>query len=197
MNKCMSSEIQDLLPDLEHGKLSAAARQSVEEHLAGCESCREDLRIIRTVKSAAVFAPTINVDSVVRQIPPYRMPVPAKEMPARGRVVEWLVAAAVGILLIGGGTLMRNRQHDQVADGNVTIDSLLPAAPPRVLPSESANVGVAPIRAAHTPALSLAADVRDLSDGNLQQLMDEMENFDALPNSEPEPVFAVDMNEGR
>ena len=30
-----------------------------------------------------------------------------------------------------------------------------------------------------------------------QQLMDDMDNFDALPNAEPEPVFAVDTNEGR
>jgi anti-sigma factor RsiW len=113
MNKCTNSEIQDLLPELEHGKLTAAVRQTVEAHLAGCESCREDLDIIRTVKSAAVFAPSIDAESVVRQIPPYRMSVPAKQMPARSRMVEWLVAATVAVLLVGGGTMLKDRQPDQ------------------------------------------------------------------------------------
>ena len=192
MNKCTNSEIQDLLPDLEHGKLNAAMRQSVEEHVAGCESCREDLRIIRTVKSAAVFEPTINVDSVVRQIPPYRMPSSPREAPTRGRMVQWLVAATVAVVLIGGGTFLKSRKADQnrdVAQGNpgqvIPID---------LTPSRAVTV---PSRPARTPALSLAADTRELSDDNLQQLMNEMDNFDALPNSEPEPVFAVDTDQGQ
>jgi hypothetical protein len=192
MNKCTNSEIQDLLPELEHGKLSAAMRQSVEEHIAGCESCREDLRVIRTVKSAAVFTPAINVESVVRQIPPYRMPVPAKEAPARRRVVQWLVAATVGVLLIGGGTLLKNRQS---ADNGVAVSE--PSPPAMIGETLPAMPSVPVGTAAHTPALALVADVRELSDGNLQQLMDELDNMDALPNSEPEPVFAVDTSEGR
>ena len=194
MNKCTNSEIQDLLPDLEHGKLSAAVRQMVEEHVAGCDSCREDLQIIRTVKGAAVFAPSIDAESIVRQIPPYRMPVPAKEAPARGRVVQWLVAAAVGVLLIGGGTLLKNRQQNQTGDRLVvTPPSVI--IPESVAPSNAATVAT---NVSEQPrALALVADVGELTDGNLQQLMDEMVSFDALPNPEPEPLFAVDTSEGR
>ena len=195
MTNCTNSEIRDMLPDLEHGKLSVPVRQTVEEHLAGCESCREDLRIIRTVKTAAVFAPSIDVDSVVRQIPPYRMPVPAKEAPARSRVTRWLVAATIGVLLIGGGTLLKNRQNESpsrlgaaLPDSQMVIAESAPPVP---------DVGRVLGQPAHTPALALVADVQELSDGNLQQLMSELENFDALPNSEPEPVFAVDTSEGR
>ena len=191
MNECMNSEIQDLLPDLEHGKLAAAVRQKVEAHLAGCESCREDLRVIRTVKSAAVFAPSIDAESVVRQIPPYRMPVPSKQMPARNRIVEWLVAATVAVFLVGGGALLSNRQPARNVAEIDTTGAQSPASGVVLPPTPTAPV------AAHTPALSLAADTRELSDGNLQQLMDEMENIDALPNSEPEPVFAIDTSEGR
>jgi anti-sigma factor RsiW len=195
MNKCTNSEIQDLLPDLEHGKLATAVRQGVEAHLAGCDSCREELRVIRAVKSAAVFEPSIDAESIVRQIPPYRMPVPAKEMPARNRLVEWLVAAAVAVLLVGGGALLQKREPTRnvaTIDTAAVEQSPLPGV---VLPPTPTAASVPAAR--HTPALSLAADVHELSDGNLRQLMDEMENFDALPNSEPEPVFAVDMNEGR
>lgn len=196
MNNCTNSEIRDMLPDLEHGKLSVHVRQTVEEHLAGCESCREDLRIIRTVKTAAVFAPSIDVESVVRQIPPYRMPVPAKEAPARRRVAQWLVAATIAVLLIGGGTLLKNRQQSESANrfGAALPDSqtmIAESAPP------APDIRQVLSQPAHTPALALVADVQELSDGNLQQLMSELENFDALPNSEPEPVFAVDTSEGR
>ena len=121
-----------------------------------------------------------------------RTPLPAREMPTRNRLVEWLVAASVAVLLVGGGALLQKRDTSRnvaTVDTAVVDQSPLPGvvvAPPPTMPV-----------ARHTPALSLAADVHELSDGNLQQLMDEMEKFDALPNSEPEPVFAVDMSEGR
>lgn len=193
MNNCTNSEIQDLLPDLEHGRLDADVRRTVEAHLAGCESCRGDLEIIRTVKGAAVFAPSIDAERVVRQIPPYRMPALPREAPARGRVVQWLVAATVGVLLVGGGAMLKSRQQGSVP-GRVVV-----GAPGQIVPYDVTPAGPAPTidRREHTPALALAADTRDLSDGNLQQLIDELENFEALPNSEPEPVFAVDTSEGR
>ncbi|HKR09511.1 MAG TPA: zf-HC2 domain-containing protein [Gemmatimonadaceae bacterium] len=195
MNNCTNSEIQELLPDLEHGRLTVATRQTVEQHLAGCESCREDLRIIRVVKGAAVFEPSIDVDRVVRQIPPYKMPSLVREAPARTRVVQWLVAATVGVLLIGGGAMLKNRQANPGGDRLVTIDS-----GPALIVAESVpspRLGSALPQVRHTPALSLAADVQELSDGNIQQLIDDMDNFDALPNAEPEPVFAVDTSEGQ
>jgi anti-sigma factor RsiW len=195
MNKCTNSEIQELLPDLEHGRLTAVARQNVEEHLAGCESCREDLRIIRVVKGAALFEPSIDVDRVVRQIPPYRMPALPREAPPRTRVVQWLVAATVGAVLIGGGAMLKRRQTSPGDARFAAIDSGPALIMPETLPSPRLGVALPEVR--HTPALSLGADVQELSDGNIQQLMDEMDNFDALPNTEPEPILAVDTNEGR
>ena len=195
MNKCTNSEIQELLPDLEHGRLTAVARQNVEKHLAGCESCREDLRIIRVVKGAALFEPSIDVDRVVRQIPPYRMPALPREAPPRTRVVQWLVAATVGAVLIGGGAMLKSRQTSPGDARFAGIDSGPALIMPETVPSPRLGVALPEVR--HTPALSLAADVQELSDGNIQQLMDEMDNFDALPNTEPEPILAVDTNEGR
>jgi len=163
MNKCTESGIQEMLPDLLHGTLTADARGRVEAHLATCEECREDLKVLRTVQTAAVFAPTIDVDRVVRQIPPYRSIVPAVELPARPRLMSWLVAATVAIAIVGGGSL-------------VVLQRDVPPGPNTVL----------------APALALAADVDGLSDGHLAQLMDEMNRFDALPASEPEPVISID-----
>jgi hypothetical protein len=45
-------------------------------------------------------------------------------------------------------------------------------------------------------ALALATAVDGLSDNNLRQLMDDLNNFDALPATEPGPVISVDNGDG-
>src|SRR5438270_1115274 len=172
MNKCIETEIQERLPDLLHGSLDEHARRQVETHLAGCESCREDLDIIRNVKAAAVFAPAIDVDRVVRQIPPYRMIVPGVERPVRARAVTWLVAAGLMLAIIGGGSLVVSNRINTSVPRVVTITH--PQLPPN--PTES-TASTAPLpRAeaaapAHPQALALSTDLDNLSDGNLVRLM--------------------------
>src|SRR5258706_9186960 len=119
MNKCTDSDIQELLPDLLHGALTEAEKVRVDAHVATCESCQEDLAVLRTVKSAAVFAPSIDVDRVVRQIPPYRAIVPAVEAPARTRVASWLVAATLALFVVGGGSVLMTRQN---SSGSSVVD---------------------------------------------------------------------------
>src|SRR5712671_5589995 len=112
MNKCIESEIQEMLPDLLHGKLANDGRMRLEAHLATCESCRDELDVLRIVKGAAVFAPSVDVDRVVRQIPPYTTIVPAIEQPARApRLVTWLVAASLTLAVVGGGSVLVTRQR--------------------------------------------------------------------------------------
>jgi anti-sigma factor RsiW len=200
MNKCTDTEIREMLPDLLHSTLAADARRRVEAHLATCGECREDLEVLRTIKGAAVFAPQIDADRVVRQIPPYRTIVPATEHPASTRIVSWLVAASLAIVVIGGGSVVLMRPG---------VTKVLPAVAttrPTTVPSsrESTSAGSEtsePVPPAKTnvataqppaPALALAANVDELSDGDLVQLMNEMNRFDALPASEPEPVVSVD-----
>jgi anti-sigma factor RsiW len=194
MNKCTELDIQEMLPDLLHGKLDADAGARVEAHVASCEECTEDLEVLRTVKSAAVFIPPIDVDRVVRQIPPYRMIVPAAQAPARSRVVSWLVAASLAVVVLGGGSLLMIQEKpsaQRVVDGIPAPDgsaSRLPVPKPdsTVAPKPAAVVG------SPTHALALATGVDGLSDSNLRQLMNDMNSFDALPTTEPEPVISVD-----
>ncbi|MGZ3372412.1 MAG: zf-HC2 domain-containing protein [Gemmatimonadaceae bacterium] len=199
MNKCTDSDIQELLPDLLHGALAGAEKVRVEAHVATCESCQEDLDVLRTVKSAAVFAPSIDVDRVVRQIPPYRAIVPAVEAPARTRVASWLVAATVALFVVGGGSVLVTRQNSpatQVVDGGVkssqqiaTTQASTPSKAPVATPTPKITE---PAASSHPHALALAAEADGLSDGGLVQLMNDMDTFDALPGSEPEPVISVD-----
>jgi|SRR5438034_242490 len=200
MNKCTDSEIQEMLPDLLDRALADDARQRVEAHLASCESCREEMEILRTVKSAAVFAPSIDVDRVVRQIPPYKAIIPGIEAPAWHRPVQWLVAAAATLIIIVGGSMLATR-HNARVEHSVRIDTLEPrvvdnsnaSLPPKWAPVDSQQPirrGARALARAH--ALALAADVDGLSDRSLVQLMNEMDRFDALPSAEPDPVISVD-----
>jgi len=195
MNKCTEIDIREMLPDLLHGKLDASARARVEAHVASCEECTEELEVLRTVKSAAVFIPPIDVDRVVRQIPPYRLIVPAAQAPARTRVVSWLVAASLAVVVLGGGSLLMIQQkpsaqrvviHDGPDQQRASSRRMLP----KRVPTVAQKPPVVPEPRPH--ALAMATGVDGLSDGNLRQLMSDMDHFDALPTTEPEPVISVD-----
>ena len=200
MHKCTDTEIQEMLPDLLNRALGDDARERVEAHLARCESCREELEILRTVKSAAVFAPSIDIDRVVRQIPPYKAIIPGIEAPAWHRPVQWLVAAAAALIIVVGGSILATRHNARVERfvrtdtlEALVVDNSNAAVPPkwaRVDSQQRANRGAPAL--AHAHALALAADVDGLSDRSLVQLMNEMDRFDALPSTEPDPVISVD-----
>jgi anti-sigma factor RsiW len=198
MNNCTDTTIQEMLPDLLHRTLSANARERVEAHLATCEDCREEVEFLRTVMSAAVFAPMIDVDGVVRRIPPYQKITPMVELPARPRLVSWLVAAGLVIAVAGVGSLLVTRQNATEAPAAVVTTEpagqtpTQPTPSPSKIPEPSASRGTVESAQPHAYALALAPDVDGLSDGNLVQLMNEMNRFDALPATEPDPVISVD-----
>jgi anti-sigma factor RsiW len=199
MNKCTDSDIQEMLPDLLHRTLADDARKRVEAHVVTCERCQEDLDVLRMVKSAAVFAPSIDVDRVVRQLPPYQRIVPAVERPASTRVVSWLVAASLALVVLGGGSVLMIQSKDSRASNPARFSQV-----PNQVATGGQATKLSPVESVVVPrpldrsvaarphALALAADVDGLSDGSLMQLMNDMDGFDALPASEPEPVISVD-----
>jgi anti-sigma factor RsiW len=193
MNSCMEIETREMLPDLLHGKLDASTRARVEKHVAGCEECREELEVLRTVKAAAIFAPTIDVNRVVGHIAPYARIVPEVEAPARSRVVSWLVAASFLVVIAGGGSLLMVQQKDSVTPyATVTPSHSVEVVPTPVRVPASGVNDVATIDQPVVHALALATGVETLSDNDLRQLMTDMDSFDALPAAEPEPVMNVD-----
>jgi anti-sigma factor RsiW len=192
MNDCADRDIKELLPDVLHRTLRSDDRERVELHLATCDSCREELAVLRMVNSAAVFAPAIDVGRIVQQIPPYQSIIPGVRAPARNRVTQWLVAATAALLLVGGGSLVLNRPSSGTATAVAPENTgavVEPGAPTQT-PVDRQPSAAATASSPHT--FALASDVAGLSDGDLVQLMNEMDNFDALPASEPEPVIAVD-----
>src|SRR5688572_18582033 len=106
MSECMEREIQEMLPDVLHGTIGPADRARIDAHLATCGSCREELDVIRAVHGAAVFTPSIDVESIVRQLPPYGITVPTPvERRVRTPVMRWLVAAGFALVAFGAGSV--------------------------------------------------------------------------------------------
>ena len=167
MSDCMEREIQAMLPDVLHGTVGPAGRARIDAHLATCAGCREELEVIRAVQGAAVFSPSIDVESIVRQLPPYgvALPVPA-ERRVRTPIMRWLAAAGFALVAFGAGSALMN-EDDPITQ--------------RAVVSVPGGTG-----------LALASGLDGLSDSELVQLMNEMDGFDALPASEPEAVFADD-----
>jgi hypothetical protein len=113
-------------------------------------------------------------------------------------LVTWLVAASLAVTVVGGGSLLMTRQNAPTVVANAGRPEAGQQSTERVDNSAGAPLAPAPEERATVSApapartLVLAADVAGLSDGNLVQLMNDMDGFDALPASEPEPVISVD-----
>jgi hypothetical protein len=108
-------------------------------------------------------------------------------------LVSWLVAASFLVVIAGGGSLLMVQQKDSVTPyATVTPSHRVEVVPTPVRVPEAGVTDVATIDQPVVHALALATGVETLSDNDLRQLMTDMDSFDVLPASEPEPVMNVD-----
>ncbi len=88
MTECDNAEMRDLLPDLVHDALSAEARDRVQEHLASCDACRDELQLLRAVHAARPVAQRIDVARIVSVLPrDFRTSVTVPTVPDDARVL--------------------------------------------------------------------------------------------------------------
>ena len=209
MIDCPNGELRDLLPDYLHDRLESSARASVERHLAECAPCRDELALLRDVRGTLRRAPRIDVAAVAAAIPAYRPP--ARATSASG----WRVAAAIIAIVIGGTSIVfmgRSRQPAVVAGNAVAastthgpsvaertvhtpVASSEPATQPPSRPTP-VQTHVAPsVRSAPTPKgeeLAMAGGtIADLSDGELSDLIGDLESLDAVPSAEVESTESL------
>lgn len=200
MSDCPRGDVRDLLPDLVHGSLDAAAREEVEGHVAACPSCAAELELLRSLRSALASGPAVDVERIaaaVRAAP--RARVPQRAAGARRRLGGWRAAAAVLLAALGIGALSLARRSGRNATPPVvTAASVRPEttvhAPGDGLPSSTtpgtaavAASGAAPVGPVDA-GLMFDGGVGDLSDANLRSLIAAVDTIDALPRLEPEAV---------
>ena len=202
MNDCPNADMRDLLPDLVNGRLDAEARAAVEAHVAGCADCRAEVALLRAVRSAMHISPALDLSAIASAIPAYRAPV-------RRSWVGWRLAAAVTLLVAGGSSVvLLNRAPSASVSVAVTkmapvAEPIVAAAIPAVRPSVD-SVATAPVvspapaygRPAAVPAvgheLAMAGgSLTDLSDGELDALLRDIESLDAVTTTDVDvPVIS-------
>ena len=179
MTDCPNGEMRDLLPDLLHDRLAPDRRREVEAHVRGCEDCRQELALLRSMRTALRRAPAMNAAAIAAAIPPYRIPVRR----SRG---GWRAAAAIVILAAGGAsvTMLQRAKHG-------VADSALVAPSPD---AQLIDLAVKPESASTAPAVGAprelalgSASVSDLDDAELSTLLKDLQTIDVLPSADVEP----------
>jgi anti-sigma factor RsiW len=211
MIDCPNGDVRDLLPDYLHDRLGSAARASVERHLAECAVCRDELALLRELRGTLRHAPRIDVAAVAAAIPAYRPPA------RKGWASGWRAAAAIAAIAVGGASvalLARTRQPTQLAQNPVAAPSspapeVGVAASPTGIQRTMAQPTPQPVQQP-TPAVAHAepsvksttaprgeelamagGTIADLSDGELSDLLGDLESLDAVPSTDVESTESL------
>jgi hypothetical protein len=203
MNDCVNAEMRDRLPDLVHDRLSAGDRTSVLAHVDACADCRDELQLLRDAK--AMFArgvPRVDVAYVVGALPkapaartPTRLE-PARRTRTLARTWnDWRVAAAVTLLIAGGGSYAVMNTHKAGAMVDTAVTATAPATPSSsaaiaMVDSSMPTVDQLVVPDDDQPAATGSLDTRigDLNEDQLNVLLKDMDNLRAVPATESEPM---------
>ena len=213
MNECTNTEVRDLLPLLASGGQVESATQ-VEGHIAGCESCRGELAVLKAARQALLRAPVIDAARIARAVPAYRrtpatdpriIPIDSRRKP----VPAWRIAAAAAILL-AAGTAVTVRQagddprtapavtfHDSA--GSIirgTVGPLVGSDPAGPLPGSAALTSVP--RTEVSTQMTFGGGLDDLTEEELFALLAALDEGESLTPVEPEedlPSMSMDGEE--
>lgn len=192
MIDCPNGEVRDQLPDYLHDRLESSARMSVERHLADCAACRDELALLRDLRGTLQRAPRIDVAAVAAAIPAYR---PAAQ---KSWASGWRIAAAITVIAVGGTSIALLRRPERPT--HVARNSVAASLPPVVkepVPQPEQKVARAEPSAKTTPApkgeeLAMAAGtISDLSDGELSDLIGDLDSLDAVPSTDVESTESL------
>lgn len=166
MRECGNAEMRDRLPDL-LGQGPGGELDRVREHVGECDACRDELAFLRRVRGTAV-APRLDAARIAAAIPPYA-PAPAWRRMVDSPVGR-LAAAAVVLFALAMGQALWKR--DAAVRDSLALATV--AAPPAELP-------VGPLS--------------ELSESDLESLLDDLDELEAVTPSE-EDVVVVPALEG-
>jgi len=202
MNDCTNAMMRDQLPDLLHERLDASARAVVLAHVNECVDCRDEMQLLRDVqRTLAARAPRVDINYVIGALPKAPAPKTVRLEPRRRIWSDWRVAAAVTLLVAGGGSfaLMNSTSVTPVATV-IDTPSAVAVTPAVTTPvAETANEArtvaaktatPAEVATSEDPANASVGDSRlgDLNEQQLQALISDIQGFRAVPATEPEPV---------
>ena len=224
MTECRTPEMQDLLPDYVSGSLDATAAAMVERHLSICDPCRDDIAVLRLARVVRPKTVPLDVAQIVanlpRPTPTLRLVRPSDStMPVTAAVDTvavsrsrrswsasvWQVAAAVGVMVVGGTSVLVSRNspssvmsaRSNEAQSADAAESALSRSTPSSAGLPTATVAVldSPSNANSSGRLSRVSvsygDLGDYSQAELQRMLDRLESWDGTSSTEPLPTLPV------
>jgi anti-sigma factor RsiW len=171
MTDCPNGDIRDQLPDYVHGRLEPQARARVAAHVATCASCAAEIELLETARRLmAAAAPPIDTARIVAALPsPPRATRPALVRRSPARLTSWRIAAVIATVAIGGASI-------------AVIRGIVGPTP---APQAAA------LAADNTVTLPDGGHLAELSDADVQSLVDDIDHFDAVPDANPQPPVPV------
>lgn len=175
MRECTNDEIKDLLPEFVSGQLSPELASQVTAHVETCQSCAAELAVVRAAH-AAFKAPQIDIARIVRALPTPVTPLAPRIEKRSRRFMSWRVAATIATLTVGGVSV-------------AMLDGILGGRPPHPrTPVVSTRKPVE--NPGEASGLSVGGNLNDLSDTEMQTLLDKLDELDAVPSAEPQPAVS-------
>jgi anti-sigma factor RsiW len=181
-------ELQDCLPDLLHGRLSATDAAAVEQAVARDPGLAAELDVLRRAQSALTrSAPVIDVSRIVAALPmapsvsssaPIDDLAARRAAKARPMISQRFARAAALVVVVGGGSL--------IAILNPRRPATVAVAP--AVTSESALV------ADQAMQLGFGASTDELSTEQLRALEADIRSLDGTPSIEPD--VTIDLLDG-
>ncbi len=186
MRDMTRDELQDRLPELLHGRLSAAEAAELERAVSADPELMEELALLRSVRAAHRHAPVIDVSRIVGALPAPSV-VPAVAVTGSGPVIDELAErrnarrpvisrrfarAAALLVVVGGGTMVSVWERSGTAPTPVV--PVVSAAPATVVGS--------------TMQLGFGTSTDELTVEQLRALESDIRSLDGVPSADPESV---------
>ncbi len=232
MTECENAEIRDVLPDFVAETLSAADMSRISAHLTACRACVDEVALIRVARAARPQAVHLDVDAIVARLTKSARPVvgsapvstshlanriegtqPDKRT-VRAQWSVWQVAAAVGVIAVGGMSVAVARsgsvglarvagidsaQLSDVAGGesaSARFSALLDSgqkAPPVGVSSTMLPMATTTVPRVTDPRQTVVSvgDLSDYTDAELQRMLDRVDKWDGATSGEVMPTMPL------
>ncbi len=209
MTDCPNAEIRDLLPDLAADALSPVERTRVQAHVDGCVECAAEVTLLQTARAVRPQIGPINVARIVAQLPrpvtrasvredpavlahnARRTVAPAHRLSAaRASRSVWRMAAAIGVIIAGGWSvvLVRSGGLTMVANGRTDTaqfaDAVERANPTATTPTGTPSTTLGSVAASVSGVTVSFGDLGDYTDEELQRVLDRLDKWDGATSTE-------------
>jgi anti-sigma factor RsiW len=210
MPECENEDLRDALPGYAAGRLAGPERARVAEHIAGCAECAAEAELLRAAHQVMMQdTPAADVGRIVAALPAppaaaarpmlvrsqetagsdHRGTRPLMKRPSRAVGYRplwtgWRIAAAVSTIAVGGLSVAVLRDLARSPSEPVTIPAVVsaPAAGDGRAPAsgEPENIASADV------GLAVGGGLSDLSEGEMEGLLKDLDGIEASPSDEPD-----------